>query len=392
MSPKSFVFSSPNLPKAKARQLHKAFPFLSLSTAQEMTARALGYPSWFECAKRGTSGPPSLGDQEAGLDTRVVRYQQANVLINYGVTPQDADRWVRAWGLTGRPTLALSHAAPLFYEWDSAINALESGTMHVMTFVENYVDLLPHHSRYPEVDRPVRLTPSVIVGPSADDPVYAIHPALSAQIPIYMRGPFGQFHYQHDAPLLTLYAPDFPPSEYSEFPPEQFNFVQYEWHFGRKHPDAPYPVVPHLIEQAQSNPKALVVLTDRAMPVPGMGDDIDFGRRAIACISGEAFAEFLRSKGAINASTVIWFRDVVPTDTPRYFETFGTYDALLKLPIFKATTKYQPCLPIYSYPFMDAPMADSEYCHAEESTCLLPLRENYERDDGGPDDEFWELS
>ena len=37
-------------------------------------------------------------------------------------------------------------------------------------------------------------------------------------------------------------------------------------------------------------------------------------------------------------------------------------------------------------------MADSEYCHAEESTCLLPLRENYERDDGGPDDEFWELS
>ena len=68
MSPKSFVFSSPNLPKAKARQLHKAFPFLSLSTAQEMTARALGYPSWFECAKRGTSGPPSLDDQEAGLD------------------------------------------------------------------------------------------------------------------------------------------------------------------------------------------------------------------------------------------------------------------------------------------------------------------------------------
>ena len=72
MSPKSFVFSSPNLPKAKARQLHKAFPFLSLSTAQEMTARALGYPSWFECAKRGTSGPPSHGDQEAGLDTCVV--------------------------------------------------------------------------------------------------------------------------------------------------------------------------------------------------------------------------------------------------------------------------------------------------------------------------------
>lgn len=115
MSPKSFVFSSPNLPKAKARQLHKAFPFLSLSTAQEMTARALGYPSWFECAKRGTSGPPSLGDQEAGLDTRVVRYyQQANVLINYGVTPHDADRWVRAWGLMGDPRSRSSTRRPCF--------------------------------------------------------------------------------------------------------------------------------------------------------------------------------------------------------------------------------------------------------------------------------------
>ena len=65
MSPKSFVFSSPNLPKAKARQLHKAFPFLSLSTAQEMTARALGYPSWFEWLRTEPLRGPAMSKTHA---------------------------------------------------------------------------------------------------------------------------------------------------------------------------------------------------------------------------------------------------------------------------------------------------------------------------------------
>ena len=384
MSPKSFVFSSPNLPKAKARQLHKAFPFLSLSTAQEMTARALGYPSWFECAKRGTSGPPSLGDQEAGLDTRVVRYyQQANVLINYGVTPHDADRWVRAWGLTGRPTLALKHAAPLFYEWDSALNAFERGDIDEETFLDEHGD---HPDAYGDnkyhIDRPARLTSSVIVGPMSRYPIFAVHPALSAQIPIYMRGPIGMYHYEDDVDLLALYAPDFPYPEDDDYH-ERFNWVHHEWHYGRQHPLAHFPMLPHLIAQARSNPDELFVLTNRAMPLTGEGEAYDFDRRAVACLLGNDFAEFLLNKGVVNSSAVIWFNDVAIDDTPTTYGFSNRFDKAQKLPIFSASRKYQTSLPIYSYPFMRAPMADAEYQRLEEIECVLPLREDYSHDEGG---------
>ena len=94
-----------------------------------------------------------------GLEASLTYYQQANVLINYGVTPHDADRWVRAWGLTGRPTLALKHAAPLFYEWDSALNAFERGDIDEETFLDEHGD---HPDAYGDnkyhIDRPARLT------------------------------------------------------------------------------------------------------------------------------------------------------------------------------------------------------------------------------------------
>ncbi|MDZ4127664.1 MAG: hypothetical protein U1E02_26375 [Hydrogenophaga sp.] len=69
-----FVFSSESLPRLKAKQLSKVFPFLRLSTAQEATAQALGYSSWYECIQRGTKGKASLSDQDAGMPVRVGRY------------------------------------------------------------------------------------------------------------------------------------------------------------------------------------------------------------------------------------------------------------------------------------------------------------------------------
>ena len=73
MATSPFAFSSDNLPRLKAKQLSKTFPFLKLSAAQEATARALGYASWYECTHRGAQGEPSLSDQDAGLPVQIGR-------------------------------------------------------------------------------------------------------------------------------------------------------------------------------------------------------------------------------------------------------------------------------------------------------------------------------
>ncbi len=123
-----FVFSSDNLPKQKAKQLFKTFPFLKLSTAQEATARALGYSSWYECIHQGAKGEQSPSDQDAGIPTRVARYyHQANTLTTFGITPFEADLWVRAWGLTGHPTFPPEQARPLYYKWREVLDQVNRG-------------------------------------------------------------------------------------------------------------------------------------------------------------------------------------------------------------------------------------------------------------------------
>lgn len=384
MSTKPFVFSSTNLPKSKAKQLNRAFPFLKLATAQEATAKALGYASWYECCHRGTIGSLSSADQDAGLSERVVRYyQQANALIGFGMSPSDADCWVRAWGLTGRPTMSPEFAKATFYVWDKALGDLESGVLNEEDFDEEFGD--GGYSKYPAVDRPQRVTAGVILGPMGKYPHYAIDPAINAQISIYIRGPYSLYHCEDGDDVLAVYAPNFPNRKGNELKLGRLSDVQYEWHHGRKHPEAPSLVIPNLIVQAQANPDALIVLANRAMPIPG--GELDFEHRAVACISGRDFVEFLQNKGAVNSSAVVWFHDVERSDTLGWCDWM--HMGASKLPVFDKASKYKAGLPIYSYPFMSSPMAECEYIGFEECICLLPLNENYangsDDDDGGHD-------
>ncbi len=61
----------------------------------------------------------------------------------------------------------------------------------------------------------------------------------------------------------------------------------------------------------------------------------------------------------------------------------------MELPIFASADQLQPCAPIYSYPFMTAPMASDEYYEVIERNCLVPLDEDYDGsdDDSGGDDD-----
>lgn len=382
-----FVFSSANLPKLKAKQLCKAFPFLKLSVAQEATARALGYASWYSCIQSGTRGEPSEPDQDAGFSVRVHRYyHQAGILTALGITPSDADHWVRSWGLTGRPTMDPREAIPLYYRWEEALQRLARGDMSEDEVMSEWGEA--DVSKYPDVDRPRRICSGVILGPCGMYPHYAVDPALNAKIPIYLRGPASLYHYEDDSDVLAMTIPGFNGvvDDDNPFHP-RLNRLQHEWHHGTKHPSSREPVLPKLIDAALSVPDAMVVISQRAMPRPE--DMMDFQHVAVACLRARDFAAFLRAKGVLDSEKVIWYREVDVRDL-RLETQYGLmgYEGEVQLPVFANAAKHSPALPLYSYPFMAAPMHADEYSVGRERVCLLPLDEDYDEDtnDGGWDD------
>lgn len=385
-----FVFASDNLPRLKAKQLFKTFPFLKLSVAQEATARALGYSSWYECSHRGTQGAPSLSDQDAGLPVRVARYyHQSGVLMGLGITPSEADRWVRAWGLTGHPTLGREYGQPLYYAWNDAIERFNRGEIDEDRFLEECGD--DAYSKYPDVDRPQRICRGVILGPMGKYPHYAVDPEIASHIPVYLRGPSSTYHYEDDGDVLEICVPGFPKSNRSDHIFPRLNRVQHEWHFGQKHPDESDLCVPNLVAAALDRPEELMVISTRWMPKQG-GDGYDNERYAVACMRGKDFAVFLRDKGIIDPATVVWFRDVkVPPscwEWGSWLAGFGLSTELAPLPVFDGASTRQPSLPLYSYPFMTAPMSADEYQSSIERPCLLPLDEDYDGDDDDDNDDF----
>lgn len=376
-----FSFSSNNLPTLKAKQLSKTFPFLKLSAAQEATARALGHSSWYECIQRGAQGEPSLSDQEAGLPVRVARYyHHASVLMGLGITPAEADRWVRAWGLTGRPTLAPKLGRPMYYTWNDALDRFERGEINENMLMEECGDSA--YSKYPDIDRPQRVCPGVILGPMGRYPHYAVDPTINASIPIYMRGPQCHYHLEDDEDVLAMCVPGFPKHPLSERAFPRLSIIQHEWHYGQKHPDARDLCVPKMVAAALARPDEMMVLSVRSMPTSG--GDYDSSRFAVACLRGKEFAAFLREKGCIDPPSVLWFRDVVP---PRSLFSWSSWllgvdgvTGISPLPVLEAASKYQPSLPVYSYPFKTGPMSPDEYEGMERSN-LLPLNEDYDGED-----------
>jgi hypothetical protein len=382
-----FVFTSPKLPSIKAKQLQKNFPFLKLSQAQEATARALGYASWYECTKRGTQGTPSMSDQAAGMPTRVIRYYyQACVLMALGITPADADQWVRAWGLTGSPTFAPSKALPLYYEWLDSAQRIERGELNAQEIEQTWGEA--GWSKHPDIDRPVRISEGVLLAPCGKYPHYAVDPAILARTPIYLRGTASLFHFEDDGDLLVMMVPGCKPEYVTDRP--RFNHLQHEWHYGTKHPDARALLAPQLISAALAVPDEMVVISARAMPLPD--GEITFESFAVACLRGADFAEFIRNKGVLDPTKVVWYRDLdeVPTPHMMWHWLDGGWDKdELHLPVFKSARQHRLCLPIYSYPFKEAPMASDEFSTGHERLMLLPLDQDFaedETDDEGDDD------
>lgn len=389
-----FIFSSANLPRLKAKQLRKAFPFLKLAAAQEATARALGHASWYECTHRGSQGQISLPDEAVDLPTRVARrFHQSCVLMDLGIAPGDADNWIRAWGITGRPTLSQEVGIPLYTQWNNALGKLERGEVTAEQLVEEWGE---DWSKYPEIDRPRRVCPGVILGPCGKYPHYAVDPTIHCRIPSHLRGPTSLYHYEDGAHVLATMIHGFPQDASSgESLFDRANRVQHEWRHGEKHPESKERLLPLIEEAALAVPDDMVVISERAMPI-GNGE-VTFDRLAVACLRGRDFAAFIRNKGVFDPSAVVWYRDV-PLDFSRgsmewrsWLDTGGWNVGPEKpeLPLFKGTERFQPASPVYSYPFMSAPMASDEYGSGFERVCLMPLDEDHveDDDDGGDGDD-----
>lgn len=382
-----FAFRSENLPKLKAKQLSKVFPYLKLAVAQEATAQALGYVSWYKCVHRDKAIPPSISDQVAGLPIRTARYyHQANTLVAFGIAPVDADRWVRAWGLTGQPSLAPADAEPIYYEWAHALALLDAGKLSDEQLVAAFSGDLDY-SKYPEVDRPERVCPGVILGPLGRYPYYAVDHLANARIPGYLRGPQSLYHCEDDLDILSSCIPGFSAARQREARLHDLNFVQHEWHYGESHPRSTCSGVQALIAAALARPRAMVVISQRAMPASYL--NFDFSRCALACLRGVDFAAFLQQKGVLNPRTVVWYDNVPPIHFNLALALLSNSlnDFSPQLPVFEAAEARTPCPPVYSYPFKAFPMSAAEYSSHEERSGLLALALDYpSASDGDPDD------
>lgn len=381
-----FVFSSNALPSKKAKSLQKAFPFLKLSVAQEATARALGYPSWFDCITNGTKGELSLPDQEAGMDVRVLRYNhQAGELMKIGLSPFNADHWVRAWGLTGAPTLHRDEAIPLYYIWQKGLIQLERGEISEEEFLERWGDMDDGYSKYPDIDRPIRVCDGVIIGPYGRYPHFVVDPKLEATMPGYLRGNGGCYHIEDGVKTLEMSIPHFG-NEYSNNLMSNLSWVQKQWHAGEQGSNVCKAALRKMASQADRAAEEMIVISIRVEPKSIA--DSSFDKVAVACLKGRDFAEYIRTKGNLNTERVVWFRDVSREDLRGEFSDFDMFiihddvdveDACI--PFFRKANSCKPSLPLYSYPFRYGPMNQAEYQANWEWQCLLALDEDYIKDE-----------
>lgn len=386
-----FSFVSASLPKRKAKQLKRAFPFLRLSQAQEATAKALGYPSWYQCLRSGSNGRPSPSDQMVDPATRALRHcHQANTIADLGIPLASADRWMRGWGLTGFPVLPPQEAIPLFYLWSNVLDTHRS-----VDFTEEELAAFGdrNYSKYPDIDRPERICEGVILGPNGRYPYFALEPRLAAtRIPTYLGGARDTFHIEDDGDLLALMIPGVG-DKFGVFKrdiTDLLNVVQYEWHLKTPSPKTGITCLPGLIDQALSRPEAFIALSFRASLTDG--EPQSFDRFCIPALRGREFAEFLRNKGSIDFTKVQWFCDVPAQGVLSC--SHEVFTALLlptqgnlppTLPFMDAAMCASPCAPIYSYPFKTAPMHVDEYDINLERLAIYPLAYNFSSRNGGDD-------
>ncbi|WP_124715355.1 hypothetical protein [Burkholderia stagnalis] len=123
-----FVPSNIAHAKRKAKQLRRAFPSLTLSSAQQVTAEALGFDDWHALERAVQSGIPASPLDSQNTASELVerhRYQTVVLARRLNIPEGDAGTYLPTWGLTHESRSKVSDRA----NWpeppsDENVNAL----------------------------------------------------------------------------------------------------------------------------------------------------------------------------------------------------------------------------------------------------------------------------
>ena len=78
-------------------------------------------------------------------------------------------------------------------------------------------------------------------------------------------------------------------------------------------------------------------------------------------------------KGELDPASVVWFTHVDSQHCNGWHEMLFQRTRAPALPIFTEAKRYRPGLPVYSFPFKEAPMSADEYMQRTDSALLQPL-------------------
>lgn len=372
-----FYPASIDFVKSRAKQLHRTFPALSLSTCQTATARALGFKDWFDASKRIGSANITLSkpDEEvAHVDHLQRRYQQSRALVDTTNLPSlEVDSFVRAWNLTSAAPAALSEYITSYDQVNADLCSFERGEMTQDELEELY-----------DYESPERVADGIILARSGHKYTY-YHLSLERLLamPLYLRGTPSIFLDFEDGNYVKLAFPDlFPEEELQEALDylEQNDPLRYEWHTGRKARDYDGITLKQMLEEAQQHPDDWFALSLR-WPNENINKEY-----VIPALAGSDFVRFIEAKGSLNGLELQWFKPKNPDLAFRLSRSRFSQELTGRVPTIRMHQQdIVPTAPLYGSPFKRAPMSDMEYDQMVESGALMLSVELDEDDDDDGD-------
>ena len=352
MNTNLFHPSSLNYVKNKSKQLQKAMPGMQLSEAQEATAIALGFDSWFDCTKRCPSDSKTNAIVDEDLDQNALinrRHHQYCSLVSAGnIGPGEASRFVRAWGLTSKsPTTFINKYVhpythvienisavnngsldPLEQGWDSEPEIIGEGVVLGHIGTKNQFFVLDHKT--------ANTLPAFMKGNSAC--FLSFEPGLA--LPLFLSAMnASKDEIEKGVKYLNIYEP-----------------WHFEWRFNKPSNDRINSMnisLSMLHEAAIKHPNDWFPLSYRSVFPEDSNDDSI--KEYIPALKGHDFSEFIETQGKLKIGHVQWF------EVPKQ-ESFRIFSPFNKQPHFPLNiSELVPCGPIYHSPFKHGPMYKIEY-------------------------------
>ena len=349
-----FYPSSIDFIKSRAKQLHRAFPDLPLSTCQQATAKALGFKDWFDASKRIGSAnvKHSHPDEDVSRAERLQRrYQQTRALEDEtGLPPLELDHLVRVWNLTASASPSLSGYITPYDEVKAHLDAFERGEMTEEQLEDLY-----------DYEIPQRVADGIILARAGRKyTYYHLSTRRHLDMPIYLRGVGGILLDFEEGLYVKLAFPDlFPKREVQEALAylEQNDPWRYEWHTGSPARDFYGVTLAEMLEIARKSPGDWIALSVR-----WPNDRVD-GDKVITALRGADFIRFIEAKGSLKGLDLQWFK-------PRHDRVLSRLMHMnFEKDLFKAekdgirllADEIVPADPLYGSPFKHAPMGNIEY-------------------------------